>query len=176
MELLRFRVLARSTTPRLGSIQGYGSCHVLPIDLDGESRWATDLLVGNHRRNEVHDADAIVYWAGPDGIDEARTTHLPRWGPHYLTMRDPGNALDRGPIEWYVSPPLGLGGRRVLGWAVDADVPDGTALTIEVRVGHNRAMLEQATWSVHPRPPTAGGSSSTAPASASRTRALGRLA
>ena len=67
-------------------------------------------------------------------------------------MRDPGNALDRGPIEWYVSPPLALGGRRVVGWGVDADVPDGTALTIEVRVGHNRAMLERAAWSIDPPP------------------------
>ena len=146
-ELLRFRgrEIDHAATRR---VPGYGSCHVLPIDLDGDG-W-TDLLVSNHRRNEVHDADAIVYWGGPDGIDEARTTHLPGWGPHYLTMRDPGNALDRGPIEWYVSPPLALGGRRVLGWGVDADVPDGTALTIEVRVGHNRAMLEQATWSIDP--------------------------
>ena len=148
-ELLRFRgrEIDHAATRR---IQGYGSCHVLPIDLDGDG-W-TDLLVSNHRRNEVHDADAIVYWGGPDGIDEARSTHLPGWGPHYLTMRDPGNALDRGPIEWYVSPPLALGGRRVLGWEVDADVPDGTALTIEVRVGHNRAMLEQAAWSSSPPP------------------------
>ena len=88
-ELLRFqgREIDHAATRR---IQGYGSCHVLPIDLDGDG-W-TDLLVSNHRRNEVHDADAIVYWGGPDGIDEARATHLPGWGPHYLTMRDPGNA------------------------------------------------------------------------------------
>jgi hypothetical protein len=124
--------------------QGWGSCHVMPIDLDGDG-W-TDLFVSNHRRDTVHDADAIIYWGGPDGISEDRTTHLPGWGPHYLTMRDPGNAMDRGPAERYVSPPIALGGRRAVAWNVDADVPDGTDLELEVRVGHTRAAVERAPW------------------------------
>ncbi|MBM4409487.1 MAG: VCBS repeat-containing protein, partial [Chloroflexi bacterium] len=148
-ELLRFRgrEIDHGATRR---IQGYGSCHVLPIDLDGDG-W-TDLLVSNHRRNEVHDADAIIYWGGPDGIREDRTTHLPGWGPHYLTMRDPGNALDRGPAEHYVSQPIAIGGARVIGVEVDADIPDGTALEIELRVGHSRAGIQNAPWSTTPPP------------------------
>jgi hypothetical protein len=123
---------------------------VLPIDLDGDG-W-TDLLVSNHRRNEVHDADAIVYWGGPDGIDETRTTHLPGWGPHYLTMRDPGNAYDRGPVEWYTSAPLRLSDPDAPATAtverttIDADVPEGTWLTIEVRVADDEAGLTAAPW------------------------------
>jgi hypothetical protein len=148
-ELLQFRgrEIDHDQTRR---IQGYGSCHILPIDLDGDG-W-TDLLVSNHRRNEVHDADAIVYWGGPDGIDEARTTHLPGWGPHYLTMRDPGNAYDRGPREWYVSPPVALGSEpaAVTGVAADADVPDGTELTIELRVAPEEAALDAAPWAPAP--------------------------
>ena len=133
---------------RIRRFQGWGSCHVLPLDLDADG-W-TDLVVSNHRRDTVHDAEAIIYWGGPEGISEERTTHLPGWGPHYLTVRDPGNALDRGPTEWFVSRPMALGGRRVVGWEVDADVPDGTELRIEVRIGHSRAAIDHVPWRTTP--------------------------
>lgn len=151
-ELFRFRgrELDHAATRR---IQGYGSCHILPLDIDGDG-W-TDLLVSNHRRNEVHDADAIIYWGGPDGISEERTTHLPGWGPHYLTMRDPGNALDRGPAERYISPPIALDGASVTAVTLDADIPDGTSLEVEVRVADSEDALADAAWGPAPTEPGA---------------------
>jgi hypothetical protein len=68
-------------------------------------------------------------------------------------MRDPGNALDRGPAERYVSPPLALDGRRVSAVIVDADVPDGTALEVAVRVASSEAGLETAPWASAPTAP-----------------------
>lgn len=142
-ELLRFqdRDIDHAATRRF---PGFGSCHVMPIDLDGDG--LTDLLVSNHRRNEVHDADAIIYWGGPDGISEERTTHLPAWGPHYLTIRDPGNALDRGPAERFTSRSLHLRGRRATGIAWDADVPEGTSLAFEIRSARSEAALAGEPW------------------------------
>ena len=47
-----------------------GSCHVLPIDLDGDGR--IDLIVSNHRDDDVHTAPTELYWNGPAGISRTR--------------------------------------------------------------------------------------------------------
>ena len=49
---------------------GLGSCHVLPIDLDGDGR--IDLIVSNHRDDDVHTAPTEIYWNGPAGISRTR--------------------------------------------------------------------------------------------------------
>lgn len=123
---------------------GLGSCQVLPIDFDGDGR--VDLLVSNHRDDDVHTAPMELYWNGPDGISTANVTRLPALGPHYLTIRDPYNARDRTPVERYTSPPVSLQGRRVVGLEWDAEVPDGTSLTFEIRSAVSEAALEDEEW------------------------------
>lgn len=123
---------------------GLGSCQVLPVDFDGDGR--VDLLVSNHRDDDVHTAPMEVYWNGPDGITRERITRLPAMGPHYLTIRDPYNARDRSPIERYTSPPLHVGGHRVTGIDWDAEVPDGTALTFEIRSAFSEDALGSEGW------------------------------
>jgi hypothetical protein len=70
-------------------------------------------------------------------------------------MRDPGNALDRGPAEHFTSPPIPLEGACVTAVEVDADVPDGTSLSIEVRVASSPDALESADWGIAPTAPAA---------------------
>jgi len=110
---------------------GLGSCHVLPVDFDGDGR--IDLLVSNHRDDDVHTAAMELYWNGPDGISAENVTRLPAMGPHYLTIRDPRNTRDRSDTERYVLPPVALTGERLvrLGW--EADIPAGTSLSFEIR-------------------------------------------
>jgi hypothetical protein len=123
---------------------GLGSCLVLPIDFDGDGR--VDLLVSNHRDDDVHTAPMELYWNGPDGITADHVTRLPAMGPHYLTIRDPYNARDRSPVERYTSPVLHVGAGRVRGVDWDADVPDGTALTFEIRSGFSEDGLAAEPW------------------------------
>jgi hypothetical protein len=123
---------------------GLGSCQVLPIDFDGDGR--VDLLVSNHRDDDVHTAPMELYWNGPDGITADHVTRLPAMGPHYLTIRDPYNARDRSPVERYTSPVLHVGAGRVRGVDWDADVPDGTALTFEIRSGFSEDGLAAEPW------------------------------
>jgi len=123
---------------------GLGSCQILPIDFDGDGR--VDLLVSNHRDDDVHTAPMEIYWNGPDGISAAHVTRLPAMGPHYLTIRDPGNARDRTPVERYVSPPIALGGVTPQAMEWDADVPEGTRLTFELRSAASEALRADAPW------------------------------
>ena len=159
-----FRVDGRAidlAAPR--RLPGLGSCHVMPIDIDGDG-WV-DLLVSNHRDDVAHNAPAVLYWNGPDGISEERTTRFPAMGPHSLTTRDPGNVRDRGPGEVYVSPAIALGGGVPVALDWDADVPEGTELRFEVRWAADEAGLRAAPWAgptgpgsfwLHPGPITAG--------------------
>ncbi len=116
----------------------------LPIDLN-RNGW-TDLFVACHRNDVGHVVDSQIFWNGPDGLSNDRTTPLPGMGPHRLNARLPGNAYTRAPIERYTSPPHDTGSRRPvrIGW--DAEVRDTTALQFEVRCAEREELLEQAPW------------------------------
>ena len=74
----------------------------LPIDLN-RNGW-TDLFVACHRNDVGHVVDSQIFWNGPEGLSNDRTTPLPGMGPHRLNARLPGNAYTRAPIERYTSP------------------------------------------------------------------------
>lgn len=140
-----FRVEGRAidlATPR--RFPGLGSCHAMPLDVDGDG-WV-DILVSNHRDDIRHDADTVLYWNGPDGISETRTTRFAAMGPHNLTVRDPGNAMDRGPGEAYVSPPVPMGHAVPVGLAWEADIPEGTGLLLELRWADSEHELPRQPW------------------------------
>ena len=98
----------------------------LPIDLD-RNGW-TDLFVACHRNDVGHVVDSQIFWNGPAGLSNDRTTLLPGMGPHRLNARLPGNAYTRALVERYTSPPHEAGSRRPvrIGW--EAEVPETTAL------------------------------------------------
>jgi hypothetical protein len=123
---------------------GLGSCQVLPIDFDGDGR--PDLLVSNHRDDDVHTAPMELYWNGPSGISRENVTRLPAMGPHYLTIRDPYNAMDRSATERYASPALGVDTGTVVGIEWDGEAPEGTSLTFEVRSAASVDALEGEDW------------------------------
>ena len=116
----------------------------LPIDLN-RNGW-TDLFVACHRNDVGHVVDSQIFWNGPEGLSNDRTTPLPGMGPHRLNARLPGNAYTRAPIERYTSPPHETGSRRPsrIGW--EAEVPDTTALQFEVRCAEREEGLEGAAW------------------------------
>ncbi len=118
--------------------------HILPLDLSRNGY--LDLVIANHRNNLGHQVDSKIFWNGPEGISTKHTTPLFGMGPHWLTMRDFGNAHTREPLERYISAPFALENRvpTTLGW--DADVPDTTALKFQLRWAPSEDQLEDAPW------------------------------
>ena len=117
---------------------------IVPHDLN-RNGWL-DLLVVCHRDDIGHQVDSLILWNGPAGISKDRATRLPGMGPHWTTVRDPGNARTREPVEAYVSPPFELRGRTPSRIAWDADVPDTTRLRMQVRWAEREEDLEGAPW------------------------------
>ncbi len=140
-EIHRFAGRALAGDPQ--RFPGLGSCQILPLDLDGDGR--PELIVSNHRDDDVHTAPTEIYWNGPDGISADQVTRLPALGPHYLTIRDPYNARDRTPTECWTSAWLTLPGRPTgIDW--DADVPEGTSLTFEFRSAIGEGGRDHEPW------------------------------
>jgi hypothetical protein len=67
-------------------------------------------------------------------------------GPHWMTVRDPGNAYTRQPNESYVSPAFDLQGRAPMRIEWDAQTPPNTALKFQLRWASSRDDLERAAW------------------------------
>ena len=117
----------------------------LPIDLNRNGY--IDLMLSCHRNDVGHVVDSLIFWNGPEGLSNDRTTPLPGMGPHYLNTRPPGNAYTREPRERYTSAPYDTGGLRPVQIAWEAEVPETTALHFELRCAGSREALEQAAWS-----------------------------
>ena len=63
----------------------------------------TDLAVACHKEYGNHCSHSFIFWGGPDGLSEERKTVLPTTGPHGMSTVDPGNIMDRGDAEYYIS-------------------------------------------------------------------------
>lgn len=114
------------------------------IDLDRDGY--LDLIVACHRNDLGHQVDSLIYWNGPGGISPERTTPLPGMGPHWMALRDHGNAYTREPAESYISPAFDLQGRTPASIRWDAEVPETTELRFQLRWAGSTAQLEQARW------------------------------
>ena len=118
-------------------------CVACDFDLDGY----VDLAVANHKVEGDHTGWSAVYYNGPDGFDENRTTRLPTKGPHGITCVGPGSIHDRGPEEYYVSAAHRLpSGARPHAIEWDADVPPQTWVKAQVRYCDREDMLERSPW------------------------------
>ena len=111
-----------------------------------EDGW-TDLAIAYHKVNGDHLGHSAVWWNGPDGFVEGRVTHLPTSGPHGMTAVGPGNIMDRGPEEYYVSRPFKLpvgSSLRKINW--DADIPPKTWVRAQVRTADSEEALARTSW------------------------------
>jgi len=112
-----------------------------------EDGWV-DLAVANHKIYGDHLGFSSVWYNGPEGFDRRRRTDLPTAGPHGIASTEPGNALTRGPEEYYTSEPFAAGENlRPAAAAITADVPEKCWVSIRFRAAETAEELETAEWS-----------------------------
>jgi hypothetical protein len=111
-----------------------------------EDGWI-DLAVASHKVYGDHKGESKVWWNGPGGFSEQRVTWLPSEGPHGMATPGPGNVMDRGPEEYYVSEPYRLSpGATVQGIAWDADLGPKTWVRAQLRFAQGEEALASAPW------------------------------
>ncbi|MBI2502533.1 MAG: VCBS repeat-containing protein [Candidatus Latescibacteria bacterium] len=114
-------------------------------DFDGDGR--VDLAVANHKVEGDHRGYSAVWWNSAEGFAEDRTTRLPTCGPHGMCAVEPGNLLDRGPEEYYVSAPFKLPpGHRLCEVSWDAQLPPQSWVRLQLRSAPTRAGLAGVPW------------------------------
>lgn len=111
-----------------------------------EDGWI-DLAVANHKVYGDHQAHSAVWWNGPRGFDEHRTTLLPTEGPHGMMQPAHGNIMDRSEEEHYVSEPHELPrATRVMRIEVQAELGPKTWVRAHVRTADRAEDLTGAKW------------------------------
>ena len=119
-----------------------------------EDGW-TDLAIAYHKIDGDHVGNSAVWWNGPDGFVEGRVTELPTLGPHGMVGVNPGNIMDRGPEELYLSSSIQLlSGASISSISWEADVPAKTWVKAQLRSADTEDGLQAAPW----RGPTGDGS------------------
>ena len=107
----------------------------------------TDLAVACHKEYGNHCSHSFIFWGGPEGLSEDRKTVLPTVGPHGMSTVDPGNILDRGDAEYYVSPvkrlPEGISVRSI---AWEGVCTSTSWVELAMRCAENEAALQDAKW------------------------------
>ncbi len=117
----------------------------LAADFDGDGR--VDLAVANHKVGGDHRGWSAVYWNGPAGFSDERTTRLPTSGPHGMSCASPGNLLDRGPEEYYTSAPCRLPGlAKVNDIRWTAVTPSRTWVKAQLRCAVDAETLDRSPW------------------------------
>lgn len=118
-------------------------CVAADFDEDG---WI-DLAVANHKVEGDHLGWSAVWWNGPEGFTEQRTTRLPTSGPHGMLCVDPGNIADRGHEEFYTSAPYQLpDGLRPTHISWKAETPPKTWVKAQLRSAPTSAALDKTSW------------------------------
>lgn len=107
----------------------------------------TDLAVACHKKYGNHVSESFIFWGGPDGLSEERKTRLPTVGPHGMSTVDPGNILDRGDRERYVSEAYRLpAGASVTALAWDGVCTSTSWVETEIRAAETESALSEAPW------------------------------
>ena len=118
-------------------------CVVADFNEDG---WV-DIAVANHKVWGDQVAYSEVWWNGPDGFVDGRTTRLPSSGPHGMSSVEPANVADRGPEEFYTSESFELPeGVRATAISWEADVPPKTWVKAQVRSAETKEGLDGSAW------------------------------
>ncbi len=105
-----------------------------------------DLVVANHKTAGNHVNDSVIYWGGPDGINEERFSLLPSRGPHGVCTVDVGNIMDRGNSEYYYSESYQTNTKATkISW--EATNGKKTWVKAQLRCADTPEALETAKWS-----------------------------
>ncbi len=111
-----------------------------------ENGWV-DLAVANHKVLGDHKGYSEIWWNGPDGFNVSRTAQLPTLGARGPSINHPGNILDRGAEEYYVSEPFSLPADSfVEGITWKAKIPQKTWVKAQLRVANDAGELERLPW------------------------------
>ncbi len=106
-----------------------------------------DLAVANHKVDGDHLGYSSVWWNGPGGFDPKHCTNLPTVGPHGMTSLEPGNLLDRGPEEYYISAPYRSRNEAIIREVVcEGEIPPKTWVKATIRSARRAEDLENAPW------------------------------
>ncbi len=119
---------------------------VLVGDFNGNG--LKDLAFSAHSRNDTHLIDSPIFFNDGNRFANPEIQYLPTVGTHWMNLQDVGNIADRSYVETYESP--------VMTWqdsfrngkiAVDADVPPGSRLTLQVRSSRSTTTIDSTPWS-----------------------------
>ncbi len=111
-----------------------------------EDGWI-DLAVANHKVYGDHVGESCVWWNGPEGLVPSHCTKLPTEGPHGMTAVEPGNQLDRGPLEFYYSEAKQMAAGAIVDrMEVVGEIPPKTWVDCTVRCAATPDALEAAEW------------------------------
>ena len=120
-----------------------GGCLAADLDEDG---WL-DLVVTNHKVLGNHNGYSEIWWNGPEGFSVDRTTPLATVGARGPSLVCPGNLLDRGPEEYYVSVIRSFPRKvSIEGMTWKAEVPPKTWVNGQVRVADSEEALSARPW------------------------------
>lgn len=123
----------------------HSGCGCVSGDFNGDGY--TDLAVACHKEYGNHCSHSFVFWGGPDGLSETRKTVLPTVGPHGMSTVDPGNIMDRGDREYYVSETKVLPPEtEVISVCWQGQCTSTSWVEIEVRAAKDQSLLEHVPW------------------------------
>ena len=104
-----------------------------------------DLAVASHKDEGDHRTTSYIYWGGPNGLNDLNRTEVPTVGPHGMSSVDPGNLMDRGDREYYVSEAYDVPSSTA-SITYEAEFISTSWLELEYRCGACDKCLEKAEW------------------------------
>ena len=117
----------------------------IAVDFNEDGR--VDLAVANHKVFGDHVGYSEIWWNGEEGFLPTRTTRLPTRGPHSISSMEPGNVLDRGHEEYWVSEPRRVDAAATVdGVEASAELPARTWVTATARAAATAEGLDSAPW------------------------------
>lgn len=123
----------------------HSGCGCVSGDFNGDGY--TDLAVACHKEYGNHCSHSFIFWGGPDGLSEDRKTVLPTIGPHGMSTIDPGNIMDRGDKEYYLSEVFALPENAVvrsIAWS--GSCTSTSWVEVEMRASKTEDMIADEKW------------------------------
>ncbi|MCC6695219.1 MAG: VCBS repeat-containing protein [Candidatus Hydrogenedentes bacterium] len=132
-------------TRRRTVFTGDSPSDALAADFDRDG--LLDIALACHTRDGDHAAESKVFYNDSRRFEEPRVTKLPTVGPHWIWTEDMGHIANRGWKQTYTSSVHELqSAASTVTLEVEATIPEGTALGLEVRSAASAAALDSANW------------------------------